>query len=386
MADSSYQSVCEHGVANDGSKPCGAILNALFAQGGGKWYFPSGNYLVEEPLRVGSDTELRLEADSVLRLADGAAVTEDDYLLTNANPARGDRKIAIHGGIFDGNQIGNPRPDGLMDFGYTGAMLHFENVTGLALTHATLRDAEAYYARFTRLSDFHIEDITFDSQMIRHNNDGIHLGGNCSKGVIRKLRAATPGVTGDDFVALNADDALLRNEVRGMTNGDIEDILIEDLEAYSCHTFVRLLCVTSTIRNVTVHKARGGCKFAAINADGARGCRVPVFDEANPPYPGEGVGMLENIDISDFRVHKVADGGMALIDIQERAKDFRIRDFERVLDEDLNPRAPTVRFKHMHITGGVLNDEPLEARSTLAPEEAFESSPSHVDLSLNPSS
>ena len=244
-------------------------------------------------------------------------------------------------------------------------MLHFRNVRNLTLQHLTLSNAEAYYARFTEVHEFHIEDITFDSQMIRHNKDGIHLGGNYSQGVIRGLRALTPDVTGDDLVALNADDALSRNEVRGMTNGPITDLLIEDLEAHSCHTFVRLLSTVSPIRDITIRNLRGGCKHAALNADGARGCRVPVFDESNPPTK-DGVGLLEHIRVSDLHVHKTSEtSSTALIDLQERMVNFSVSDFHREIFEDANPNAPTVRLQYIDIQEGHLDVDILNETSLL---------------------
>jgi hypothetical protein len=347
------------GVSPSDTVPCGAVLNRILRKAPGHYRFPAGTFLIEETLRIPSGTRLTLDPGTLIRLADGAATSADDYLLTNANPRNGDEHITIEGGIFDGNQAGNPRPEGLFTEGYTGAMIHFRNVKHLVLKDATFTNAEAYYSRFTHVHEFHIENITFDSEMRRHNNDGIHMGGHCSHGVIRNLRAMTPGVTGDDLVALNADDALQRNEVRGMTCGPITDIVIENLQAHSCHTFVRLLSTVSPIRNITIRSIQGGCKTAAINADGARGCRVPVFDEAHPPTP-DGIGLLENIFISGLRVHKMkGDSSTALIDLQERLSDFVLEDFSRELDHDLSPEAPSLRLQRVYLTAGSLDGQSL---------------------------
>lgn len=379
-----FRDISEVGIYPNAESPCGAQLNAALHSGHTAWYVPAGHYRIETTLKLPSGTRLRLDPQAVLQLADGAARNPDDYLITNADPIDGNRDIHIEGGIFDGNQRGNPRRDGLMTVGYTGAMIHFQNVRHLHLSKATYRNAEAYYARFTQVYDFHIEGITFDSDLVRPNNDGIHLGGNCARGTIRRLRATQPGVTGDDMVALNADDALYRNEVRGMTSGNIEAITITDIEAHSCHSFVRLLCVYSTIRNVRIQGIRGGCSYGAINADGARGCRVKVFDEAMPPYPGEGVGLLEDIIIDDCQVHKASANAMALLDLQERVKQLRVSRFVRDLARDQSPDTPTLRLQHNHIYAGTLNGNALEPCSTLAPNPAFEAMPDTVELDLNP--
>ena len=369
------------GIYPSTGEPCGAKINDCLRNGQTSLFFSAGEYLIEETLRLPSATHLKLDANARLRLADGVANTEHDYLLANSDPKAGNRDIIIEGGIFDGNQLGNPRPSGLLDRGYTGAMLHFANVRGLRLTGMVLTDAEAYYARFTHVHDFHIEDIGFDSSHVRHNNDGIHLGGNCSHGVIRNIRSLRPGVTGDDLVALNADDALARTEVYGMTNGDISDVVIENLEAQNCHTFVRLLCVFSAIRNVSIRHVRGGCQNSVINADGARGCRVQVFDENKPPYP-DGVGLLENILAEDFRVHRTGDNDQALIDIQERIGSLLIRDFVRDRSEDKSPHAPTLRMRHICVKKGTLNGERIEGVDFSGVDARFEDDSDNIELEI----
>jgi len=342
---------------------------------------PAGIYKVGRTLRIGSGTQLRLHPEAVVRLADGAATTHADYLLTNANHEARDADISISGGTWDGNNAGNARPTGLFDEGYSGATLHFRNVTGLRLENTRLHNAEAYYARFTLVKDFHIEGIRFSSDRVRHNNDGIHLGGFCENGVIRDIKGLHPGVTGDDMVALNADDALNRTEVRGMAGGPIRNIRIEDIEAEGCHTFVRMLSVWSIIENVTVSKVRGTCEIAALNCDAARGCRVTLFDEANPPFAG-GVGMLRNIRVSDFRVAKSAPNDIALLRLETRMENFVISDFHRDLERDKCPLQPTVRLRYVAAERFAM--QPGEEDRAVKFEECFESFEADVDkLAVN---
>ena len=329
------------GIADD-QEPFQRALDANCA----RIEVPAGHYKIGRTLRIRSGTHLRLHPQATIRLADGAARASDDYLLTNADPVAGDADIVIAGGTWDGNNAGNPRQNGLFDEGYSGAMIHFRNVRDLRLEHMRLHNAEAYYARFTGVRDFHVEGISFSSDRVRHNNDGIHLGGHCTNGVIRKIRGLHPGVTGDDMVALNADDALARTEVRGMTCGPIRNILIEELAAEGCHSFVRMLSVWSPIENVTVRGVRGSCEIAAINCDAARGCRVPLFDEANPPFP-DGVGALRNIHVSDFRVAKSAKNDIALLRLETRMENMVIAGFRREMAGDQCPDQPTLRIRHV---------------------------------------
>ncbi|MFH1499799.1 MAG: glycosyl hydrolase family 28-related protein [Verrucomicrobiota bacterium] len=340
------RSVLDHGARADGLADDGNAFQRALDQGPGTVRVPAGRYLIGRVLRIGSGTRLAVDPGATLRLADGVCTTPDDYFLTNANPAAGDTNIVIEGGRWDGNNAGNARPAGLFDFGCSGAMMHFQNVRGLRLADLHLHDAEAYHVRLTQVRDFHVERIRFSADRVRPNNDGIHLGGHCEDGVIRDIKGLHFGVTGDDMVALNADDALTRTEVKGMTNGPIRNILIEDVEAQGCHSFVRLLSVVSPIENIRIRGVRGTCEVAAINCDAARGCRVPVFDEKNPPF-ADGVGFLRNIDAADFTVGKSHANDIALLRLETRMEHFRIIDFTRDLAADQAPATPTLRLRHV---------------------------------------
>lgn len=344
MANYPGRSVLEHGARGDGVSDDGEAFQRALAAGG-VVTVPAGNYLIGRVLRIGSGTTLKLAAGARMRLADGVAKTPDDYFLTNANPATGDADIAIEGGFWDGNNAGNARPAGLFDYGCSGAMMHFQNVRGLRVADMELHNAEAYHVRLTQVDGFQVERIRFSATRVRNNNDGIHLGGHCENGVIRDIMGLHPGVTGDDMVALNADDALTRTEVKGMTNGPIRNIVIEDIAAEGCHSFVRLLSVVSPIENVKICGVRGTCEVAAINCDGARGCRVPVFDEKNPPFP-DGVGFLTNITAEDFLVAKSVNNDIALLRMETRMTNFRLANFKRDLAKDQAPSTPTLRLRH----------------------------------------
>jgi hypothetical protein len=358
MAQYPDRSVMTFGARGDGVTDDGEAFQRAMSEGGGVVTVQAGNYLIGRGLRIGSGTTLKLEAGARMRLADGVAKAPGDYFLTNANPETGDADIAVEGGFWDGNNVGNARPAGLFDYGCSGALMHFQNVRGLRVADLELHNAEAYHARFTQVRRFEVERIRFSATRVRHNNDGIHLGGHCEDGVIRDIKGLHFGVTGDDMVALNADDALARTEVKGMTNGPIRNIRIEDIAAEGCHSFVRLLSVVSAIENVSIRGVRGTCEVAAINCDAARGCRVPVFDEKNPPFQ-DGVGFLTNIDASDFSVAKSAANDIALLRLETRMTNFRVRNFRRDLAADKAAATPTARLRHA--AGRVLRNGHAEA-------------------------
>jgi hypothetical protein len=341
-----HRNVFHFDAQGDGLSDDGEAFQRALDAGPGVVTVPTGTYTIGRTLRIGSGTHLKLETGARLRLADGAAKKPDDYLLTNADPAAAD--ISVEGGMWDGNNAGNPRPKGLFDVGYTGTILHFRGLRNLRLTNLHLLDAEAYHVRLTETREFHIEAIRFSSSRVRPNNDGIHLGGNCENGLIRDIKGLHPKVTGDDLVALNADDALERTEVKGMTSGPIRNVVIEDLAADGCHSFVRLLSVFSPIENVSIRHVRGSCEVAAINCDAARGTRVPLFDEKNPPFPG-GVGLLRNIDIENLSVAKSSNTPTALLRLETRMKNFRLVNFVRNIDIDQAKNTPTLRLRYVEV-------------------------------------
>ncbi|MDR1270356.1 MAG: glycoside hydrolase family 55 protein, partial [Planctomycetaceae bacterium] len=62
---------------------------------------PAKHYVISKPLRIHSNQTLKLDAATVVRLADGS----DNYMLVNADPDKGNENIVISGGIWDGNNI-----------------------------------------------------------------------------------------------------------------------------------------------------------------------------------------------------------------------------------------------------------------------------------------
>jgi polygalacturonase len=369
------KTVLDYGAKGDGITDDGAAFQRALDATTGRLYVPQGNYLIGCVLRIGSEIHLQLDPQARLKLADNVATNPDDYFLTNANPEKGNCNITIEGGTWDGNNPGNPRPSGLFDFGCSGSLMHFQNIRGLKLINLHIHNAEAYHVRLTQVDGFHIENIRFSADSIRPNNDGIHLGGHCENGVIRNIKGLHPGVTGDDLVALNADDALTRTEVKGMTCGPIRNIEISDLAAEGCHSFVRLLSVTSPIENITINEVRGTCQVAAINCDAARGCRVPVFDESAPPYP-DGVGILRNIHIDDCIVAKSEANGIALLRLESRMENVRFTNLSRDLKLDLDPNTPTVRLKHVAIRNMHMNGQ---QHGPIAFGKTFELNDSKID-------
>lgn len=378
----------QHQVTGDGSTDDSAALQRLLNQPSPQVYLPPGVYKIGSTLRVGSNTRLDVHPQARLVFADAAGQTDQDFLLTNQDDEHGNTNIEITGGIWDGNNAGNPRVEPLIQPGaYSGRMIHFNNVRNLRFAHAMLANAESYFFAMTQVDGFLIEHIRFHTTRPRHNNDGIHPAGFCSNGVIRHLRGLGPQSPNDDMVALNADDAPNRVEVSGLLCGPIRNLQIYDLQADQCHTFVRMLSTVSPIENIMIEDVRGGCDVSLVNMDGARGCRVQVFDATDPAF-AQGVGAVRNVRVSRARVFKTRDDGSPLLKLEQRMDQIFVQDIQRDLKRDAGPGTPTMRMRFLkdhHVVVEGLTPVQSQAMSesstaTLSIRQRVESEPSLGDV------
>ena len=347
-------------------------------------HIQSGTYVVLKPLSLPSGARIIADSGATILLGDAVCKTATDYLLSNADPDAGNTDIHVSGGIWDGNNRGNPRPEGgLFAEGYTGAMFHFENVKGLHVESLCMRNAEAYHLRITGVTQFHIEGLSFASDRVRPNNDGVHLGGNCSDGLIRDIRGLCFGVTNDDLVALNADDGLNRTEVRGMQAGPIQRVLIEHLRADGVHCFIRLLSVFSPIEDIHIEDIKGTTRNTVINCDGCRRCRVQLFDPDAPPF-ANGIGTLRNITIRSLRVgpagageHTEATEGdpLPLFRLESRCSNVLFEDVTRTDAHGQALREPTFAVAYLPGTRTTVDG----IGKTLEPDETYRSWAERID-------
>lgn len=160
--------------------------------------------------------------------------------------------ISLCGGIWDFNNLEQkPNPLRSLDFLendlYNGFGFQFFNVKNLSISSLTLKNPVTFGVTLDIISDFLVEDITFDYTVgnpMTINMDGIHLNGNCFNGIIRNLK----GACFDDLVALNASEGY---------QGEISNIKVENLCAQNCHSAVRLLAINDSIDNIEITNVSG---------------------------------------------------------------------------------------------------------------------------------
>lgn len=302
---------------------CHEIIQGALRGGDRTVKLPPGRFFVSKTLSVDSRTRIEAHEHTVIVLSAGSAKKQGDYLLTNADPIRGNEEIEIEGGIWDGNGAQNPRGADMYEPGaFGGIAINFIKVKGLRLLHLTAANSDCFFIRLGEVEDFRIEDVKLFNTLPRINQDGVHIGGFCRNGVIVGLHAISPMTPGDDLVALNADDDVERHMNKGMRLGPIENIEVRDLSAESAYTFVRLLSQEQPIRNIRISELNGGVRNNGINMNRWR-------------FPAGG-GNIENVRIRDVRLHKMPWSLESaeirpepIFDLDLMARDFQIENFDR---------------------------------------------------------
>ncbi len=259
---------------------------------------PKDCYLISRSLRIGSDTELRVDKAARILLAPGSNCP----LLVNADVTGGNARITVTGGIWDMDNLKQspnpgwqhlanpPRPRVFPDQDYDptfyrGNALYFENVRDFRFGNTIIRNPVTYAFQLCRVCDFTVDGVWFDftsENPIKGNMDGIHLDGGCHRGRIANIR----GTCWDDLVAINANDGLC-----AAFQAEISDIVIENLESEYCHSAVRLLSAPCPVRRVRIRNVKGRFYQYAIG-----------FTQYFPQHPA---GLFEDISIEHVRVCKV---------------------------------------------------------------------------------
>ena len=310
-------------------------------------YISSGTYEVSETLLVPSNRYIKASPDARIKYIAKRNMNRYDFLLSNSDTVIGNEDITIEGGIWDGGNYApynRKRHDLFSVTGCCGACINFVGVKNLTLKGMEITNTIAFYIRMSRIMNFRISDITFSGEKLTSNQDGIHMGGDVFNGLIENIRSATYGQTGDDLLAFNADDSVIRHDNRGLTCGPIGNITVNNVYAECCHCAVRFCSVVSPIYNIRITNLEAGCKNGGINADAARYCRTPLFPEREAP---EGVGCLENIVIDGFTFNYVNETDNPVFVLESHADKFEIINYNRRRDIDKAPSAPDFRAKNL---------------------------------------
>ena len=262
-------------LAGDGVTDDTAAIQARLDSGTSCVYLPppAKAYLISKTLRIGSETELKLDRYSVIRLAPKS----DCPMIENRCYVEGvDRRISLTGGIWDManvDQTPNPQQRGRVEKGYRlpndnlmthvngffwGMAMRFSHAENMSVKGVTIRNPTTYGMAFCHTSYLYVEDVSFDyvkCNPVFLNMDGVHLDGWCHHVKISNLR----GTCYDDLVAINANDGGCAQD-----EGPIHDVDIDGVYADYCHSAVRILSAPCPIERVTIRNVHGNFYTYAV--------------------------------------------------------------------------------------------------------------------------
>ena len=81
-----------------------------------------------------------------------------------------------------------------------------------------------------------------------------------------------------------------------------------------------------------------------MNADAARYCRTPLFKDGDRP---KGVGLIENVTVSNFVFHATSDADMPLLCLETNCRNVTFDGLRRDAALDAAPKRPFARLRKM---------------------------------------
>lgn len=344
------KSVIEFGALGDGLNDDYAAFQKAF-DNLNEIYIPQGIYNISKTLTLHSDTTIIADKCAKIVMNSDKRRKRNEFLLSATDV----KSIKISGGIWDGlntNEF-NAKPDLFDKEGYSGAVLNFVGVDGLTLTDMVISNTVTFYLRLGKVHNFLIENVDLISDSFGKNQDGLHFSGDVRDGKVKNIRALSFGQPNDDLLALNADDCVERVENLDLSRDAIENITFENIFAQNCHSIIRMLSISAPIRNLKFKNIYGGFRCNAINADAARYCKTPLFEEDE--YP-QGVGAISDIYFENFTCFPVLElpegfGGsrvgrppVTAIQLETHADNFVIENFKYVTK---NNDCPALSIKNV---------------------------------------
>lgn len=198
--------------------------------------------IIDGTIFMDSHTNLKVDEKQIIRLKEHT----DVCMLRNRNMIPGghayteqvnpDEYITVTGGIWAAPDNAPLRMDNLRTIVGGFAEIGFSNVRYVNVTNATFSRGTSYAVMISNCTNFYVDNIKFD----KFEKDGIHIDGPAKFGIISNLDGIG---LGDDMIAILAWDWYSS----GVTNGDIEDILVENIKGDNNE--IRLLAGRKVYRN-----------------------------------------------------------------------------------------------------------------------------------------
>ncbi len=224
-------------------------------------------------------------------------------LIMNANPSAKEmvnRNITLLGGTYNHNCLHQAHhlPEGVH---YSQAdmlvvAVSFFGVENLLIRDVTLRNQRTFAFLITNWQKVTLENICLELPDFIHggNQDGIHVQGPGRFLVLKNIQ----GRTGDDFIAINADEEINGERVFShpfATVGPVTDVLVDTVMVDDAAQVLRILSRESLVDRITVRNISGNYR--------SFGFYLSAWDYHSKGYPGNfGSLLFENIDVRQTKV------------------------------------------------------------------------------------
>ncbi len=219
-------------------------------------------------------------------------------LITNSNPSVNkiaDHNITLSGGTYNHNclhqahhipeEVHYSRADSFI------TAISFFGIENLLIRDVTIRNQRTFAFLITNWQKVTMENIFLELTDFIHggNQDGIHIQGPGRFLILKNIQ----GRTGDDFIAINADDEI-NGEKSFMhpfaTTGPVTDVMIDTVMVDDAAQILRILSRESTVDRITVKNVSGNYR--------SFGFYLSAWDYLSKGYRGNfGSLTFENIDV-----------------------------------------------------------------------------------------
>lgn len=219
-------------------------------------------------------------------------------LITNANPSAQeivDRNITLIGGTYNHNCIHQAHhlPE---DVHYSQADLFvvaisFFGVENLLVRDVTIRNQRTFAFLITNWQRVTMENICLELPDFIHggNQDGIHVQGPGRFLILKNIQ----GSTGDDFIAINADEEFLGGKNffhPKASTGPVTDVVVDTVMVNDAAQILRVLSRESIVDRIFVKNVSGNYR--------SFGFYLSAWDYLSKGYPGNfGTLLFENINV-----------------------------------------------------------------------------------------
>ncbi len=219
-------------------------------------------------------------------------------LITNANPSAQNiinHNIRLLGGTYNHNCLHQAHhlPE---DVHYSHAdvlvvAISFFGIENLLIRDVTLRNQRTFAFLITNWQKVTMENIFLELPDYIHggNQDGIHVQGPGRFLILKNIQ----GRTGDDFIAINADEEINGGKTFShpfATVGPISDVVVDTVMVDDAAQILRILSRESKVDRITVKNITGNYR--------SFGFYLSAWDYLSKGYPGNfGSLIFENIDV-----------------------------------------------------------------------------------------